>query len=466
MFKKNIKKNEEISSQLSNKDKLNAAKLNNASIKEKIKRKRIKLGIILVILTVVIIAVSGFLITYLSNMKYKPYVKYEEKMKTYGFEKLYDNGSAKTTESVTKSEALKIALGTVLNTNEILSGIDTLENEYTNSLWVEFAKNSAITKEDININNCNDKVKYIDVISYFENCKLKFLTEQTVKDTEAKLKDIDKYTVEQQTAIKDMLANEIISKLSNNLKGDENIFKGQLNELVINFVEKYNTITLSGDKLNINPEKVPSNADQYPYTITTVDKSVYEIPFESEFSPRAMNAKDVYAYKKEYYPRIQKFSEEFFNTILNIDYRTISEEGLKQKIKSYFIFAPNEFAIKSYVKHVKDNEIVIEGKSKLQVPIIYYDGFSYRARLKLTFEIKQSKTKENLIYLDYLHVLKKTYTQNSYDLLVDYFLSTAIGSDNIYLKEVELYKAILDTDKCGITKEIDNETYFKQEEKQ
>lgn len=465
MFNKVIKKGEDISPKLTNKDKLDAAKENNIHVKKQIKIKQKKLYIISAIVIIVIIVITILLSTYLNSMKYKPYIKYEEKMKTYGFDQLYDNKSAKTNESVTKSEALKLALGATFNTYDILNGAANVKSEYTNSLWVECAKNNGITNEDININNFNDKVKYIDVISYLEKCKINFLKDQPIKDTEIYLKDISKYTSEQQAAAKDMLANEIISLVSKNLNGNGYIFKGQLNELIINFAEKYNTITMKGDKININPEKIPSNADQYPYTITTVDKAVYEKPLTYEYTPDSRNAKEFYAFRKEFYPQIKIYSEEFFYSILNIDYRTITEESLTKSIENYLIYKPNETYIKEYIKHVKDNEIIIEGSAKLQIPAIYSDGFSIRGRMILTFEIKNSKTKENLLYLDYFDGLKKTYEKDSYNLLVDYYFQTAIGTNNIYVAETELYRAIIDKDKCGIKKEVyielDNEEEVK-----
>ncbi|MDF2865687.1 MAG: copper amine oxidase [Clostridia bacterium] len=464
MFKKDVKKIENKSQLLSNKDKLDAAKKENVKAKERFKWKNRKLYIVIAVSIVIIAAIITGLSVYLNSIKYKDYVKYEEKMKTYGFDKLYNNQSAKTNESVTKAEALKLAIAAVFNKSDI-SDFAAEHNEYENAIWVEYAKDTEVTKEDININNFNDKAKYLDVITYFENCKKIFLKDQAIKNVDVKFKDISKYTIEQQTMIKDMVANEIIYEVFNKLDGKSNIVKGQLNELVVNFVEKYNTITMSGDKININPEKMPSNANQYPYTITTVDKSVYEKPFFSEYSERAMSAKELYSIKKENYSQVKTFTEEFFNVILNVDYKTITEESLRESLENYFIFVPNESAVKAYVKHVKDNEIVIQGNAKLQVPAIYFDGVSYRARMKLNFDIKNSKTKDNLLYLDLFDGLKKTYEKNSYEIFVDYYLAVGIGNYNIYLDQAELYNTILDKDKSGITKEVDNEIYIREEAK-
>lgn len=452
MSKKSLIKNEKKVSELSNKDKLINAKQLNEKNKEKTKFKHIRLHIFSIISVLLVLLLLFILAIFLNKLKYDPYVKYENKMRTYGFDTMYNNKSAKTSESVTKAEALKLAIGAVFNTYDI-SGIAVENNEYENSIWVQYARDTEITKEDINSSNFSNKVKYIDVISYFENCKIKFLKEQAVKNNQVNLKDITKYSAEEQAAIKDMVANEIIYVLSENLNGDDYIFKGQLNELVVNFVEKYNTISFNGDKLNVSTEKIPSNADQYPYTLASVDKSIYELPFFVDLQSEYLSPKQLYNFKKEIYPQIESRAEAYFNNMLDIDYKTITEKNLKEKLEMYLIYPINETIIKEYVKYVKDNEIVITGNSKLQFPVIYFDGMAYRARIRLKFEIKHSKTDKDLLYLDGFSNLKKTYQKKSYDILVDYYLLGALGNNNMYLDEYELYPTILEKDKCGITRE-------------
>jgi len=381
------------------------------------------------------------------------YAKYEDKMKTFGLDQLYNNKSAKTSEFVTKAEALKLALAVAFNVNDI-SGFAEQHNEYDNAIWVEFAKYHVITDEDINISNYNYKATYMDVISYFEKCKLKFLKEQPVKDTTVNLNDISKYSSEQQAAIKDMMANGIIYPLTASLNGDTSITKGQLNEIVVNFAEKYNTIAMKGDTINTDPNTMPSNVDKYPYTLTNVDKAIYEIPFTIEYEPDSRTPEELYVLKKEIYSQAKSYSEGFFDSILNIDYRTITEESFQKQIEPYLISPANKSAIKFYVKYVKDNEIVLEGKSSLQVPIIYFDGFTFRPRLNLKFEVKHSKTKENLLYLDFFENSNKIYAKTSYDFLVDYYLTNPVFSSRMCLIENELYKTILLKDKCGITRKM------------
>jgi hypothetical protein len=462
-----MKKKEELKSEkkkfnlLSNKERLQKVKEYILEKKKNILLKKKKIYITIILTTIVISLIIFGVIKYINNLRYEPYIKYEEKMNIYGFDSMYNNKSAKTSELVTKSEALKLALSTIFNTSDI-SNFAIVSDEYKDATWVDYAKAAKITKEDINVNNFNNNVKYIDVIEYFENCKIIFLKNESIKNIEINLKDIGKYTTSQQVILKDMIANEIISIFSNKLNGNNNIFKGQLNELVVNFAEKYNTITMPGEKININPEKIPSNASEYPYTLASVDKSVYEKSFDIQYTAEVMPPIKLFRYKKEFYAQIERFAEGYFNTILNIDYNTITEDSFKLALADYLIYKPNDYAVKSYIDNVKANQIVIVGNAKVQFPIIYSDGLSYRVRIRLTFEIKSSNTKDNLIYLDYLNGLKIIYEKNKYDLIVDYYMTNAIDNTDIYMREVDLYNSIIDKDKSGIIQEIDTETYFKE----
>jgi hypothetical protein len=388
-----------------------------------------------------------------STISQGSYAKYEEKMKVYGFSTLYNNKSAKTSETVTKAEALKMAIAIVFNTNDI-SGFALENDEYDNAIWVDFAKAKEITKEDINISNYMNKATYIDVISYFEIAKVKFLKKQAIKDTDIYLTDMSKYSDEEQSAVKDMVANEIIYPLADKLNGSNNIFKGQLNEIVVNFIEKYNTTLKNGDKININPEKMPSNSDQYSFILSNINKSIYEMPFQVEYKKDFLNPKELYTYKRMYYPQMIDSSESFFNVLLNVNYNTITENGLKEKLSEFFVFEPNDYAIKKYVENVKKNKIIIEGKAKMLVPMVYCDGLSYRARMQITFEVKNSTTKDNLIYLDYIGGLKKTYSKVKYEFIADYYMANAIGTQNVYMQQEDLYRTIINKEKSGITQEI------------
>ena len=283
--KKSSEKNTEENSNKEKKKKIIPAyqKKDEPEKKEKVKpdkktiKSRITIAIIIAIVVLIGLAIFG-IISLVNYNKYKPYKKYEETMKTYGFDKMYNNESAKTGESITKSEAIKMILSVAFNTSDISGFAGEPEENYDNAIWVEYAKYRGIIGDaDITKDNANDKATYIEVIRYLTNAKVKILEKDLNSAINLKVKDINKYKTDEQTAIEDMIENEIITINTKKINGKKHIFKGQMNELISNFAVKYNTLTINDEKINISEDKEPSNKDQYPYTLASVDKSVYEI---------------------------------------------------------------------------------------------------------------------------------------------------------------------------------------------
>lgn len=361
-------------------------------------KSRITIAFIVAIVLIIGFAICG-VISLINYNKYKPYKKYEETMKIYGFDTAYNNQSAKTGESVTKSEAIKVILSAALNLSDIRDLTIEKDEEYENQLWVEYAKyKEIIGSDEINKDNANDKVSYIDVIRYLANAKVKIVGKELDSAVNMKVKDIDKYKTDEQTAIEDMISNEIITINTKKIKGNSHIFKGQLNELISNFAVKYNTITENDEKINISEDKEPSNKDQYPYTLASVDKKIYEIEDYVYMEGKYKNAKNVYAQKKEFYPQIEDTINKYFNTILNVDYKTISIENFTESLKPIMLYGAT--SVEEYVNYVKDNKIVIKGKATVNFPAVYFDGIDYRARTTIEIETLNGSTNKNLFYGD------------------------------------------------------------------
>ena len=93
-----------------------------------------------------------------------------------------------------------------------------------------------------------------------------------------------------------------------------------------------------------------------------------------------VSAKDSFTDLKPYYEQIISKVENYYNTILNIDYTTIETEKFKDTIKNLTISAVTADDYAEYVNYVKTNQIKISGTAKAQEPIIYFDGFHYRLR--------------------------------------------------------------------------------------
>lgn len=441
-------------------DKLNITnvekKQNNNFIKKNtmVKSKITMILIITIIVVLMALIVGGYL--YFNNSKQKPYTKYEEKVITYGFDKMYNNGNSKTSESVTKSEALKIAISTTLNLNDI-SGIQNEPTEkYSNAIWVAFAKSKEIiSKDEITKENTDEKATYIDVIRYFSNAKVKLLNKNLDTQVNSNIKDYNIYKSDEQMAIADAINNGIIKEKTDKLDGYKKVFKGQVNEIIINYVEKYNTIAPLGEKLNIDPEKIPSNANDYPYTLAGVDKAVYEKEFFVEDKEKFKNSIVTYKEKKENFDQMIETAQNYYNTLLNIDYNTINEEEFKLRLEDYVLNGVSSEKMNKYIKYVKDNKIKITGSAKAQSPIFYFDGVNYRLRVKLEYKIINSYTKENLFYGDlifntYNPVSKAMYEKNESTIYVDAVFGGTKMTNSLYIIEKPIYITTVDRNNSGI----------------
>lgn len=401
----------------------------------KVNKKKI---ILIVVAIIVIVAVSILLYVLIQNKKYAKYEPYEETMHTYAFDIMYDNQSAATREKVTKSEAIKMVIAATLNITDIPGYIDT--NTFPNEIWVKFAvANEIIEENEINKDNANDTVTYIEFISYLEKAKVKLLEQELKTSVDLLFKDKDDYGVDKQTYLQDLVNSEVLENKKVKLKGNKKIFKGQVNELITKYAEKNNTITLEGDKININPEKIPSNADMYPYTLSNVDKEVYEKDFFSiegneEF---AIDPKTLYIQEKEYYDGVKQIIESFYGLLLNIDYKTIDANKLYDELNEVTAYEVDQEIIDEYVKYVKDNNIKISGQAKAQMPIIYYDGSYYRVRTKLTINVENTLKYENLILGDLLSETPRTY-QKENTIIIDAPLTPEVFSDgwNVYFSNI------------------------------
>lgn len=364
-----------------------------------------KVTAILVTLVLVAIIVVATLIIYnfIQTKKYKKYENYESKMDIYGFSRMYNNTSSKSSDKVTKSEAIKMIISTVFNVYDISSFAPIENPEYDNQIWVNYAKSKDLLIEDINIDNEDKKISYIDVITILSKAKVNLLELNLDIEGTPKFSDINKYTNEQQTVLKDMVWNKIIENNSIKLNANRNISKGELNQLLINFSEKYRTLTLSrDDKFIINEEKLPYNYEQYPYVLANVSKEAYEIKFHIVDATKSKTPVELYAEEKQNHSNIESIIRLYFKTILNVNYETINFAEFKSNINSVSMYEYSDEQIQDYINYVKENKIIISGTPSIQMPIIYYDGRQIRVRVAVEYNVSQSNLLENLIFSDRL----------------------------------------------------------------
>lgn len=427
-------------------------KKNNDKNTEKVTKVDKKKIIFISVLVVILIIVISLISIAISNIKYKKYYEFEEVIAKYGFDKMYDSKTANTKDKITKSEAVKMVVSSVYNTSDIegISG-GNVEEDYNNSMWVEFAQRMGIiTTTDVNASNANEYATYSDIIRYFTNAKSKVLKLDLDTEDKGTVKDINRYNMDEKFGILDMVNSEVITKNTSKINARRNVFKGQVNEIIKNFVEKYNTITIQNEKLNINEDKIPANVNDYPYTVISVDKGAYEIEFSGKDNENFKSPVKLFKEQKEYYYQIKNNTENYYNYLLNIDYITISEERLKKDLRRYLLFDLNDEDVKKYVKYVKDNKIKLSGNAKVQLPAIYFDGTYYRVRTKIDFKVESSNTDKNLLFLDLISKKDKIYKDKEYSFYIDTYMSNAYGNKTLYNVQKSFYEMLAEPLKSKI----------------
>ncbi|MCX8075304.1 MAG: hypothetical protein N2749_06960 [Clostridia bacterium] len=390
--------------------------------------------VIIAIVAVIVAIVATIVFNYYYDKQYK---SYELKIHNYGFDKMYNNGQAKGSQKVTKSEAIKIILSSIYNTSDI-SGLEYYEepekDNYPNRIWVTYALNHGIIKQnEITKENENQKVKYIEMLKYYLDARSKLMDKPVSANEASNFSDLKKYTSDDQNYINDAVSNGLIEQNNGKINAKSTLTKGRFNQIIIKFVEVYNTITVGGEKININPQKFPKNADIYPYTLANIDKSIYEIPnYISDF-PNVQTPLNVYMQRKEVYSQIKDHIEGYLNTILNVDYTNISFLDFRSKLEPYCMYAVNQDSDVEYVNYVISNKIKLSGKATVQMPILYYDGTDFRIRTKIEFKVDSADTKENLIYGDNTNETVVKYTKNEYSMYIDVPISFTVGGSSFYV---------------------------------
>ena len=405
--------------------------------KIKDRKYKIRTTIIAIISAIVIVAIIVLSYT-LINAKYSKYEHYEEKMNIYGFAQVYDNGSARTKDKVTKSEAVKMILSCLYNVPSIEGIALPTEETYSNAIWVEYAKKQGIVgQNEIDSSNADEKVKYQEVLVWLYNIKAKILN--IVPDTTANfdVKDINAYNTDQRLAIYDLLNSKVIVTNTERIDGNKTLYKGKLNELIVNFAEEYNTITVGDARININEDKIPSNASMYPYTLASVDKEVYELDFNNSQNEGFISPVAYYKDNKQYYGQIKSYVENYYNYILTVDYNNISIEQMKRKLKKYAFEEFDDTVLERYVEYVKSNHIKLSGEATAQLPCVYFDGQDYRVRVKLEIVIDSSDTDKNLLFYD-LEGEDVSYDDDEITVYIDTKMNKNEGSETLFVKEASI----------------------------
>lgn len=393
-------------------------------------KKTYRMIIIAVIALILIISVYIGIQSIILNKKYG---KYEKIMDNYGFSELYTNKEAKAGERVTRIEMLKIVIASTYNITEVESKGFIAQGEYNGDEWANLAKAFGIIDKDyITKDNYDEPASELEAIKTYINARDKILNIPITSEKESKFKNLQSYTEEERKYINDAAQNGLIENTNKTVKLNKKLIKGKFNKIVITFINTYNTIAPKGETLVLKEESKPSNASIYPYILYSVDKEVYEYEPIYGAEPDYQTPVQTYKYRKDYYSQVEYRSELLYDTILNVDYKTIDKDKFFNTLNEFLRYNYSE-EIKSYVDYVKKNKIVIEGKSEVQFPIFYLDGIRYRARIKLTFEIKNSDTDKNLLLGDALNEEEITYKNKKYEVYIDLPMGSTLFSNSMFV---------------------------------
>lgn len=429
--------------------------------KEK-KEKRVKSKITFVLLAVILLTIIVIISTIILKGKNSNINNYDKLMNNYGLSKLYNNKTSNSSDYITKSEAMKMVIAITLNTTDITEympndllykttviedegessdtiSLDTLfrsnettekiDEEYENEYWVRYAKSiNFIGDDEINSDNYNEKISYLDVLKYISKAKTSLLGKNLDIELEPEFKNYGEFDNETKWILSDLVRNEIIENTKSKLNVNKSTTKADFNEIIIKFVLKYNLITVGDERVNINEEKMPNNKDEFAYTLASVDKSVYEIE-NYRANENYKNAIDVYSTLKEYYEMINTKIEDYYNKLINIDYENIIVEDTYLSIVPNTMYIISEDEIKEYVEYVKQNKIKISGEAKVQNPIIYFDGNVYRVRTKLKYNIENADNLQNIFFKD----VDTTYEKGEKIIYIDAPIAANSESTNFYI---------------------------------
>jgi len=396
------------------------------------KYKKLYLLTLLIIIIITSIIFAGILIrNYILNKKYK---EYEKKMDAYGFEILYDNKSAKSSQKLTRLEAVKIAISAAYNQSEVESIGFAAQGKFEGDQWAKTAEAFGITpKGFITEKNYNEKATYWETIMICLNARKVVQKKDIGVKTEGKFKNLSSFTEEQRRYINDAAHNGLIPNNKKSININSEVFKGQFNQLIVNFIEKYNTIVPEGETIVTKNESMPSNSNIYPYILYSVKKEAYEYKGVNEGGVDYKSPVETYKHRKDYYDQVVYRTEHHYNTMINIDYKTITEENFKEKMDKYLKYYYDDKLFSDYVKYVKENKIQIEGKATVQLPVFYLDGILFRARVKLSFEVLNSNTDKNIMFADSLRSKEVTYKNKKYEVYIDAPMGESLTSKGLRL---------------------------------
>lgn len=315
----------------------------------------------------------------------------------------YDNGSSSPTEWVTKSEGVKSILSVVGGITDASKELPIPSDPYQNAAWVAYAQaEKIIDADDITASNNAMTMTVEEGLCWLVAAVSKFYP----RSNDATFPDFsDFFSYDQKTkeAIWIALDRKLIDNGVFPLNLGQQMTKGKMDELLIRTVNTVNIIAQK--KVQIKTTDLPKNAKSYPYILSGIDNSVYELPFLETWGCLAGDyakvPRGIYEHNIDYFGNMDKIIREAYTEILNIDYETITKDHFRNTLHWYvWISGSQRDDLDAYIEYVKQNKIKITGKVTPLLPITYYDGISTRVRTKIEYTIISADTKIDLLFGD------------------------------------------------------------------
>lgn len=248
------------------------------------------------------------------------------------------------------------------------------------------------------------------------------------------------------------------------------VTKYMLNYTILRLQKRYNIFdNMVGSRLkdmfgeNANgfetdPGKLPYNYYQYPFVVKGVPKEVYEKQFkigdEGMYTPL-----QCYGQFYEYEDYTRYTARKYYDTILNVDYRTLNIDSFVKEVMNYSISSERE--VRAYAEYVINNQIILKGKGELIPGTIYLSSPFTHMRAVIKFDVISALDKTNLLYKDLNYcsqegqLLNVEYTKDNYELAYDVILSGVYDIQEWKIAGYKIYtEPVIESyyyNGCGIT---------------
>ena len=404
-------------------------------IKEKVEKNKKKYRpiILAIIALIIVILITTLVINIVSNIRYSKFSKYESKIKTYGFEKIYKNNSSRTTEMVTRIEGIKLAVSAMINQTDI-SGIAKEYDGFEDEQWVRYAEFFGIIDRDsVSAENKDEIIDYEELVKYFSRAKERFTERNITGNDKVVLSNAAKYDSRTQIIFGDFVESKIIQVETSNIDASQKAFKGLANELTVNSLEQM--FLISNYKERLRNTEMPSNSNDYPYVLFDISQKIYNYSFIKSNDKEFISPTELYKNIKDAYPYIISDIENYFNNLYSVDYINFKASDMINYLNTFSGSVPLLDELKSYCDDAIKRKIKIETVAKVIEPCIYYDGESYRARVELKIKILSADTKENLLFGD-SKFGKITYNKDEYTVYIDAEFGYSDNLSMVYVKNI------------------------------